>query len=567
MKTSIFNKVHRDILLEFVYDDGNVIAEPFYILNNTKDRQLSYIGSFLSKNSLDSNLFPIDIIQNKWGKIDTTSFTFLRLDNYTTAQTRHDTIKLHFPQNWNFGEYLGVFLRVYCYDSSNTKIVNLSNFFFNKYDSAQSNFIGEFTPPLLYENRIWNRRLDLEIPSVNELSLQRTSGIPISGSISDLVTAGVGISITTPIFIDFSFILGTPTIGGRLQYILSTPFTIQVPQTPTLENLQLFVQESLEGDFFEAYPIYNNTFENFEKWVQSSRQLGIYYTYEIILTLFEENIKGKTYRYLVDSDPKKIEWRPIIKSSSTNVVIDVEPEQTSKYNLSIKKIRVKDVQKPKIYVKESVDLPQIDSVTRNERPEITVDVDVPVIFDLSRIHAYSPNNLSPKVINTLSNYYPLGVMKILLTPFDNIIKFTLANKKEDSLNFIDLTNSQNLKLTFKTQKQDYDYSLSSEESDLGSGTCAFRIPQSGYTNLKKSYNLGFKLFYITTTNKDVRTVIYSGIFMPSDSDEATELFEGTQVESGGGDIILQVESGGGDIILQEEFLRGDALVTRRRILI
>ena len=58
------------------------------------------------------------------------------------------------------------------------------------------------------------------------------------------------------------------------------------------------------------------------------------------------------------------------------------------------------------------------------------------------------------------------------------------------------------------------------------------------------------MFYITTQNKDVRSVIYSGLFIPSDSVESIDSVE-PKIE--------------GDIILQEEPNRGDAIVTRRRI--
>lgn len=574
MRTSVFKKVNKDILVEFIYDDNNVINESYSILNNSRDRQLSYVGGNLTNNKLDNQLFPIDIVQNKFGKINTTDYNFLSLTNYSGGPLRHDTINLHFPTNWNFGEYLGLFLKVYCYDFTNQKIVNLSNFYYNKYESSQNDLLGQVQPPLLYESRLWDKRIYLDIPSVNAVSLQRTSGLPQSGSLNDVLTNSVGLSITTPIFIDFHFINKTQTIGGNVQYILGNPFTVQIPQSPQLDELQLRIDESLEGDYFEIYPTYNGTFEDWLVYVDNSRTLGKVYQIEFLVTIFEQNIKGKTYRFIQETDfSEKIEWRPIIKTSTTVAQIDVEmrlldkandfnltrkaiyglkPDQTSKYSLSLKKIKVKDVEKPKIYVKKQINLAQIDSVTRREASEIEVDVDVPTLFDLSNIHAYSPNNLSPKVTRTLNNYYPIGVMKILINPFDNILKFTLALKEEDKLNFIDLTNAQSLRLSFKSDKQEYNYSLYDIESDLGNGTCAFKVPQSQYQVLKKLFLENKNLFYITTLNKDVRSIIYSGLFIPSDSSESIE-------ES--------LPTTEGSIILQEEPNRGTALVTRRRIIV
>jgi filamentous hemagglutinin family protein len=573
MRTSIFKKVNRDILLEYVYDDNNFINEPYSILNDVRSSQLSYIGGNLTSNGIDNQLFPIDIVQNKWGKINTSSYNFLNLTNYSGGPIRHDIIKLHFPANWNFGEYLGIFLKVYCYDFQNRKLINLSNFYFNKYEQSQNLLLGQISPPFLYENKLWDKRIYLDVPSVNFVSLQRSSGVPISDSLNDVLTNGEGLSITSPIFIDFQFILGTNVVGGNTQYILSSAFTTQIDQSPRLNEIQIFAEESNEGDFFEIFPIYNNSFDDFITWIESSFRLGFKYYIEFLLTVFEENIKGKTYRFLIEEDfSNKIEWRPIIKSSTNNAIIDVEmrlidrtsnstltrkaiyglkPNQTSKYSLNLKKIKVRDINKPKIYVKKKIELSQIDAITRRDQSELVVQVEVPTLFDITKIHAYSPNDTNPKVTQTLSNFHPLGVMKILVNPFDNIFKFTLAMKDVDKLDYLDLTNCQEIKLSFRSDKENYEFGLYSTGIDLKNGSCSFKVSMDYYQNLKNIFNLKNNLFYITTTNNGVKTMLYSGLFTIS---ENLDLMDNQQE-------VINV----GEIILQDEINRGTAIVTRRRI--
>jgi hypothetical protein len=571
MRTSIFKKVNRDILLEYIYDDNNVITESYSILNDIRTSKLSYIGGNLTSNGIDNQLFPIDIVQNKWGKINTTAYNFLNLTNYAGGPLRHDIIKLHFPANWNFGEYLGVFLKVYCYDFQKRKLVDLSNFYFNKNESSQNNLLGQISPPLLYENRLWDKRIYLDIPSANFVSSQRSSGLAISGSLNDVLTNGEGLSMTSPIFIDFQFILGTNVIGGNTQYILSAPFTVQLDQSPQLNEIQLYIDESIEGDYFEVFPIYNNSFDDFITWIENSDSIGFKYYIEFLLTVFEDNIKGKTYRFVIENDfTNKIEWRPIIKSSSTNATIDVEmrlidkvsdstitrkgiyglkPEQSSKYSLNLKKIKVRDVQKPKIYVKKKIELAQIDAITRRDQSELIVQVEVPTLFDITKVHAYSPNDTNPKVIQTLNNYHPLGIMKILINPFDNILKFTLALKDNDKLDFLDLTNCNELKLSFRSDKENFEFGLYTTDVDLKNGSCAFRVSRDYYQKLKNILNLKNNLFYITTTNNGVKTMIYSGLFIVSENVTESQ----------------QETINTGDIILQDESNRGTAIVTRRRI--
>jgi hypothetical protein len=44
MKISKFAKVDRDVLLEYVYNDGNLLSEKYKILSNVKDNVSSFIS-------------------------------------------------------------------------------------------------------------------------------------------------------------------------------------------------------------------------------------------------------------------------------------------------------------------------------------------------------------------------------------------------------------------------------------------------------------------------------------------------------------------------------------------
>jgi hypothetical protein len=575
MESSTYRKIHRDILLEWVYSDQNFITEPFKILNNSKDQNLSYIGGGLTLNNLDNQLFPVDIIKNRWAKINTTSYNFLSLIDYnSTGPVKHDVVRINFPSNFNFREYVGLFLRIYTYDYLNKKLVYLSNYFYDRNDFSRSD-IDDVIPPFLYEERLWSKKIELQIPSVNWVSLQRSSGYPIPGTINDVLTGGFGLSITAPIFVDFSFISGYETIGSQSRYILVNPFTVQVPQSQDIPELQLYAQESTTGDYFEFYPVYNNSFDSYISFIEQSKSIGkVYYT-EFLLTVFEQNIKGKTTRFLIDSDfAEIIEWRPIIKASTTIASIDIEmrlidkvdgsittrkavyglkPNQVSKYSLNLKKTKIKQVQKPKIYVKKKIEMPELDSLTKGNLQEVVINVDAPTLIDLNGIYASSPNDLNPMTESTLDNYHPLGQMKILIEPFDNIIKFSLAFKDKDKLDFLDLTNCQNLLLTFKSDKMTYDFGLIQETSNLKIGSCSFRVNKKNYDDLKKMYVEKNNVFYITTINNNVRTVIYSALFLPSDTQEATTILNSPVIDNTG------------DIKLQEETTFGTATVTRKLV--
>jgi len=535
MKTSVYKKVHRDILLEWVYDDNNGITEPFSILSNNRERTKSYIGSNLTNNGVDYQLFPLDRVQNKYAKVDDSSYNFLSKSDYTSqGSLRHDQLNIRLPNNHTFGEYLGFHIRVYAYGLDG-KTYDISNFFYNKNDNDQvSDMLGNIIPPILYEERLWDKNIIVEIPSVNAITLQLSQGNPISGSINQLLT-NRGLSMTSPIFVDFHWISSIKTVGSEVQYQLTNPFSIEFSQSPQLEQLTLYAKESSVGDYFEIYPLYDGYFQRYLEFIESSKALGHVYYNEYLITIFEQDIKGKTSRFTVTNNfQDMVEWRPIIKYSTSSAIIDIEmrlidkvdnstiirkaiygmkPDQASKYALNLKKIKVRNINKPKIYVKNTLLLSDVDSITRKDVQQLTVTVNSPSLINLNNISAYSNNSLNFKRPRKIDNYFTIGRLRILIEPFDNIIRFVLAYKRNDELEFIDLTNCQDLKLSFKSESSNYEFGIYSEDNmNTASGMCSFRIPSSRYLDIKNLVLLDENLFYITTINQGVRTTLYTGQF-------------------------------------------------------
>lgn len=544
---STFKKLNRDILLEWVYDDNNTILEEYKILNNQKDSTLTYIGSEASFNTIDNQFFQVDSVANKWAKIDTTKYSFLKLDISGTSEVVNDQIKIHLPINYEFNEYRGFLMRVYTYDYDNSKFCYLTNFYYDKFDTTQDYLKTDVSPAYLYEDRLWDKEITFSIPSVRKVAFQRTSGLATADSLNYNLSNGRGLSLTSPIFVDFYFITGIQQIGTLKNYLTTNPFSIEVPTSEELEELDIFMQESSEGDFFEFYPIWNNSLDSYSQFIDQSYRLGKPYFNEWRVTVFEQNIKGKTVTYLVDSDfSQKIEFRPIIKYSTSVAVIDVElrlinpvdgsvvirnasyglaSNQVSKYALNLKKVKIKGAYKPKIYVKNSLVLPELDSINRVNQ-ETVITVDSPNIIPLNNIHAYSKNALNGKSKNQLDNYLSLGTMKILIEPFDNVIKFILASKVGAKLEFLDLSNCSNITLSFKNDFSNMQFpNYTFSKTNLKDGICSFKISQSSYQDIKKLYLIGETIFYITTTNNNIKTMIYSGQFVPSDTKEAVDIIK------------------------------------------
>lgn len=98
MKLSKYFNIDPNILIEFIYDDSNLIGEPYNILLNTKTGTKCFIsadeerppqrGYVQTNNDLYNQLYKIDTIQNRYGKvplgntpnsIDTDFISFLQI--------------------------------------------------------------------------------------------------------------------------------------------------------------------------------------------------------------------------------------------------------------------------------------------------------------------------------------------------------------------------------------------------------------------------------------------------------------------------------------------------------
>jgi hypothetical protein len=380
-KISKYIKLDKNILLEYVYDDNNNISEAYDVLVNSKEKSQSYMATSTSGtgNTQGNQLFRLDAISNKYGKIDTSNYSFLQVKNYTTpVPIRHDTIRVHLPINWTFGEYLGFYIKVYAFDTSNQKTYPISNFYFDMTDISQQYLMNFTSPPLLFQEKLWGKNITIEIPSVSAISAQRVNNLPKDNSLNANLTNGIGLNMTSPVFIDFNFIIGAQTVNGITSYLLAPKVETSIPQSPEFESLGLSVKHSVNGDFFEIYGTYNDTIAGFKQFIDDSFNSGNRYYVQYNITMYEQNVRGKTVTALVtDNFNETIEYRPIIKYSTTTAIIDVEmrlidavddsyiirrasygmlQDEVAKYSLNLIKINLVNASKPKIYnIKNSID--------------------------------------------------------------------------------------------------------------------------------------------------------------------------------------------------------------------
>ncbi len=290
---SEFKRLNKNVLLEWIYDNSNYILEPFKVVKNSRDLITSYVAgdTTITNNNQDNQLVIVDENANKFGKLDSSKYNFLQVLNYVpSGAVLHDRIKIYFPANYTFEEYQGIQIRLYTYDYRNKKFYDISNFYYDR-NETDKNVLRPFTTPLLYADVTWNKYIELNVPSVYFLGLQRENGFAKEGTVNYYLTGGDGLSQTAPIFIDFRFITKVINIGTTKTYLTTQKVTLQVPQIPKLDALGVYMQESNQADFFEIYATYNGSFETFAIFMDDSKKINKFYYLEFNITVFEENIK------------------------------------------------------------------------------------------------------------------------------------------------------------------------------------------------------------------------------------------------------------------------------------
>jgi hypothetical protein len=584
MKISKYFNIDPNVLIEYIYDDSNLIGEPYNILYNTRNGLKCFIsgdevrptprGYKQTNNDLYNQLYKIDNIQGRYGKlpisgsnkIDSDNYSFLQLRNFATSiPIRYDTIKVHIPVDSTFGDYKGFHLRAYTYDFDNTKVVELSNFFFNITDVEQNYKLEYSSPVQIINEKQWGKYVKIQIPATTKVSDQRVFNVTRENSINYNLTDGLGLSKNSPVFLDFYFINSVDTVNGSKFFNLSSKTTVVVPQTPEFEKLGVKIEESTQGDFFLIYGTYNGNIAEFENFIDDAYYAGNRYHAEFQVDLFEKNVKTKSNTFILNEDfGEEIEYRPVLKFTTTTAIVDVtlrlvdsvdgtfierkasygmlqgggakmgsEPNtrlntangtggagDISKYSKNLTKINLRNAKKKEVYNIKSTILPNVGDSPFGTKAILKLKK---LPFNLFSSNYYFINDNDTATLENIQ-YIPNNKSIVYLYPFDNIINLKIiefVGVGDSMAEFpYDLTKLENLKLTIKSDKKDLDFEIykDSSENDLENGKVVFKIGEGKYQDIKKISNSGYDLFYVNGIDENgVKQIVYSSFFLPWDS--------------------------------------------------
>lgn len=546
MQTSKFVNLDPNVLLEWIYDDDNFLAEDYNIVVNTLQDNRAFTNAETTNtlpsstnNYISTTLFELDAVNKKWAPVDIVQYPFLQTISYPgNVPSRYDIVRLHFPINYNFDDKLGCLLNINVLDRTGKVYLNLSNFYFDKTDSSRS---VEFTaPPFLFNEKLWGKHLEISVPAPValaqdvRLSTINAAPIPTLGGINSNLAGpnGLGVGPNSPIFIDFSFLLKKSTVNKQTSFLVQDPYSVTIPQVPEFQTLAVAILPATDGDWFELYGTYDGTISDFETFIEQ-QALNNNPQYAIFtVTVFEKNLQTDSVQYVMqDNFATPIRYRPIISFSTTTAVIDVEmklinsvtgnfitrhssyvmvQDQVAKYGRILTKINLSNAFKPKIYqsAPDNVNFTSIQTKAQIQK----VDVPFPIMFDKYNVVCKNTS----ETIND-ETFYGTGQLQILLYPTDNFLRFTIAKTVTDA-GFVpfQIPTGTRITLTFKSDNLNVDAEIynDSGQVDYNAGVLVFRVLETQAQTIRTIFRDGFDQFYIIMrATNSINTVLYSGRFL------------------------------------------------------
>jgi len=525
----------QNILLEYVYDEDNLKQEDYHIINNLQLDENGYCSK-TGQNKLENQLFPIDPVVNKYAKVDQDKYNFLKVGNFQTSYIHFDRVRLHLPTTYSFvnNNYVGLYVKIYAFDYNNQKTVNLASYLYDDTEvGSDKNMV--YNEEFFYAEQQWGKYLTFDIPSIFEVSKQRTNSVSANLPITDSINANLskfGLSPESPIFFDFSWVISRQNILGSTYYFFSDLYTKSISNQPEYQTLGVQIEESKNGDYFEIFGTYNQTNELLDDWVDEMVAKGRKMKIEYTITVYEENIMTSQNTLTVTEHfSKKILYRPIITFSNTVASIDVEMKvidlfdkstimkfasvglrnNINKYGRTLNRINIDNAYKPKIYNQK------ITSIGKGGNENYIPDIDLtkvnfPVIFDRVKILVSSTPSKE-------SEYKGMGLSEIIVNPFGAMLKFDIAAVNDgitEPYNLTKITENSTITLSFKDETNFLEKNIwqQTDENNFENGTILFKIDEKDIMMLKKIKDNN-KNFYLTIKGDKtgVRTLLYSGKFV------------------------------------------------------
>lgn len=179
-------------------------------------------------------------------------------DFYSNNVISYDTIKLHILSGYSFEDVYGFLLKVTTLNNDK-EIIHLSNWLYKNSDLSY-----HFEKPIILNNKIFDKFIEIKIPSIQYLKSQKLGDDELANYINHLNINGEETSFLPNINISYSIIKNKDVdyvyednlsynkeIGKKFH--LENEINLSIPYNSLSDNFNLYMSESTNGNYIDFY--------------------------------------------------------------------------------------------------------------------------------------------------------------------------------------------------------------------------------------------------------------------------------------------------------------------------
>jgi len=480
---------------------------------------------------LDSTNNYIDNNVN-WTGDDSTTIDQADAVDIPSNTITYDTVRLHLKSGYSFAArgYQGFLFQV-----AAPRVSGVRSYFTSIVYLNSSSFEIQNPKPFIIGETLYSKFIEIKVPSLVDMDPDFANWF--FGTGVDAVDPTANYEITYKLIDSFETSTGFDYINTGEEV------TLTLSREDEYANITAVLQPASDGDYFEMYGAINGSIVEFDNYINGRIQtqgddITVFHdisVYEQIASFFD-----KTYEMSIvqaENFDQPIPFRPVIQNSSNAVAYNIDytlriyneknnsqivkrasftSYEIGKYGKSLRKVNLPSSNRLfKIYntlpnVLESREI----SSNLNALPQTQVRF-VPTFIERMNIVTGSTNVtvVDNEVIDSSEiTYFADGQSNLMLSPYDNFIKFKIAKKDGDSLIAISLEGAD--KVILDISGATIENQMNYDDVDLSQGEVMFKVTQDQATTAKSLQNASTTpvTYTISIMNGSTKTLVHHGTY-------------------------------------------------------
>lgn len=439
----------------------------------------------------------------------------------------YDTVRLHLRAGFSFAArgYQGFLFQV-----GARRVSGVKNYFTSIVYLNASSFEMQNPKPFILGETMYSKFIEIKVPALANMDADFNSWF--FGAGNDSIDPTSNYEVTYKLINTIESNLGFDYIntGDEVEFV--------IPNQDEYQDLAAVIEPATDGDYFLLYGTKDGSISEFDKYIlnrieTSSDDIVVFHdvsVYEQITSFFDKSYEMSITQVENFSNP--IPFRPVIQNASTATAYNIDYTLRI-YNQSnntqiVKRASFTSYDVGKFGKKlRTINLPAANKIFKvyNTLPNVLENKQiienlatlpsnqtrfVPTFIERMNIVTGSTNVTivnNEAVDNSEITYYADGASQLVLSPFDNYVKFKIAKKSGDDLINISLESVD--KVILNLGNVVIENSLNYADVELGEGEIMFKISEANSIAASKEKNNTFMLSIQNGTDK---TLIHHGTF-------------------------------------------------------